>query len=46
MMGLKNAFSSMYERFMAKYTVNKPTYNEDEDSEELFNRIFGENVEE
>lgn len=46
MMGLKNAFSSMYERFMAKYTVNKPTYDEDEDSEELFNRIFGEDVEE
>lgn len=41
MMGLKNAFSPLYERFMSKYTVSKPTYNEDEDSEELFNKIFG-----
>ena len=41
MMGLKNAFSSLYERFMSKYTVTKPQYDEDADSEELFDQIFG-----
>lgn len=41
MMGLKNAFSALYERFMAKYTVTKPEYDEDTDSEALFDQIFG-----
>lgn len=46
MMGLKNAFSSLYERFMSKYTVNKPQYDEDVDSEVLFDQIFGSKVDE
>ena len=41
MMGLKNAFSQTYERFMKKYTVDKPQYDEDSDSEVLFDQIFG-----
>lgn len=41
MMGLKNAFSSLYEKFMSKYTVTKPQYDEDFDSESLFDQIFG-----
>lgn len=41
MMGLKNAFSSLYEKFMSKYTVTKPQYDEDFDSEALFDQIFG-----
>ena len=41
MMGLKNAFSSLYDRFMAKYTVTKPQYDEDADAEILFEQIFG-----
>ena len=41
MMGLKNAFSPLYDRFMKKYTVNKPQYDEDSDSEALFDQIFG-----
>ena len=41
MMGLKNAFSSLYEKFMSKYTVKKPQYDEDFDSEALFDQIFG-----
>ena len=41
MMGLKNAFSTLYDKFMNKYTVTKPQYNEDADSEELFDQIFG-----
>lgn len=46
MMGLKNAFSSLYDRFMSKYTVTKPQYNEDTDSEELFDQIFGAKIDE
>lgn len=41
MMGLKNAFSNMYERFMRKYTVDKPEYNADDDDEALFEAVFG-----
>ena len=46
MMGLKNAFSSLYERYIAKYTVTKPQYEEDTDSEVLFEQIFGSKVDE
>ena len=42
MMGIKNAFSTIYEKFMSKYTVTKPQYDEGADSETLFNKIFGE----
>ena len=43
MMGLKNAFSSLYEKFMSKYTVTKPQqYEEDSDTEALFDQIFGQ----
>lgn len=41
MMGLKNAFSRTYEHFIKKYTVNKPQYNEDSDSEAMFDYLFG-----
>ena len=41
MMGIKNAFSNLYTRFMKKYTVSKPEYNDDENSEALFDAIFG-----
>ena len=41
MLGLKNTFSHLYERFMKKYTVNKPEYDEDEDSETVFEKVFG-----
>jgi len=41
MMNLKNAFSTLYEKYIAKYTVKKPQYDEDTDSEELFDQIFG-----
>ena len=46
MMSLKNAFSSIYNKFMAKYTVQKPQYDEETDSEELFDQIFGSKIEE
>ena len=41
MMGLKNGFSRLYSKYMKKYTVEKPEYENDEDSEALFDAIFG-----
>ena len=45
MMGLRNAASTLYDKFMKKYTVEKPELNE-EDEEALFNQIFGSTAEE
>ena len=44
MVEIKNAFSRLYDRFIAKYTVTKPQYNEDTDNEELFDQIFGAKI--
>ena len=41
MMGLKNGLSNLYNKFMKKYTVKKPEYDNDENSEALFDAIFG-----
>ena len=41
MMGLKNGFSRLYDKYMAKYTVERPEYDDDEDNEVLFDAIFG-----
>ena len=41
MLGLKNTFSHIYEKVMRKYTVNSPQYDADEDSELIFEKIFG-----
>ncbi len=41
MMGLKNGLSNLYTKFMKKYTVTKPEYNDEENSEVLFDAIFG-----
>lgn len=41
MMGLKNGFSNLYNKFMKKYTVEKPEYSDEENSEVLFDAIFG-----
>lgn len=46
MMGLKNGFSALYDKFISKYTVTKPQYDEDTDSEILFEQIFGSKMEE
>lgn len=45
MMGLKNGFSSLYEKFMKRFSVSKPEYEEDADSEALFDQIFGSHLE-
>ena len=44
MMGLKNGLSNLYSKFMKKYTVEKPEYDIDENSEALFDAIFGGDV--
>lgn len=41
MMGLKNGLSHLYERYMSKYTVKKQEYEADDDSDNLFDSIFG-----
>ena len=41
MMGLKNGLSNLYTKFMQKYTVNKPEYKDEENSEVVFDAIFG-----
>lgn len=41
MMGLKNGLSNLYTKFIKKYTVKKPEYNDEENSEVLFDAIFG-----
>lgn len=46
MMGLKNAFSHTYEKYIKKYIVDKPQYDEDTDSETLFDQIFGSGADE
>ena len=41
MMGMKNGHSRLYSQYMKQYTVEKPEYESDEDSEALFDAIFG-----
>lgn len=43
MVGIKNKYARMYEEEMSKYTVVKPEY--EEDTEALFDAIFGEHLE-
>lgn len=44
MLNIKNAFSSIYERFIGKYTVKRPDLTENAETEEIFNKIFGEEM--
>lgn len=44
MMGLKNGLSRLYSKYMKQYTVEKPEYESDEDSEALFDAIFGNSM--
>lgn len=41
MMGLKGGLSHLYDKFISKYTVSKPQYDEDTESEAIFDQIFG-----
>lgn len=40
-LGIKNKLSDMYEKYIQKYTVNKPEYTEENSDEDLFKKIFG-----
>ena len=41
MLGLKNTFTNLYEKVMSKYTVKPPEYDDESDSEIIFDKIFG-----
>ena len=41
MMGLTNGLSRLYEKYMKKYTVERKDFADEEDSEVLFDAIFG-----
>ncbi len=41
MMGIKNGMSNLYTKFMKKYTVEKPEYDDDDNSDALFDAVFG-----
>ena len=41
MLNIKNSFSHLYEKVMKKYTVTPPEYDDESDSEILFEKIFG-----
>lgn len=42
MVGVQNSFSDLYEQEMNKYSVHKPEYSEDDDSNALYDSIFGD----
>lgn len=41
MLKIDNRYSEMYDAEIHKYTVNKPEYEEDSDTEEIFDDLFG-----
>lgn len=46
MMGLKNGYSALYDSYMDKYRAKKKEYAEEENSEALFDQIFGGQINE
>ena len=45
MLGVKNAYSKLYDEYMEQYTVHKPEYEEDTDTETIFDDIFSSALE-
>lgn len=39
--GLKNAYTDECEEYIKQYKVTKPNYNEEEDSESIYQKLFG-----
>lgn len=39
--GIKNFYSKTYDDIMREYTVNRPEYDDDDTSEAIFDKIFG-----
>lgn len=46
MVGIENAYSHLYTDEMKKYTVNLPEYDSENDSEIIFDTMFGSKIEE
>lgn len=44
MLGIKNGFSRIYDGLMNKYTVKYNIDEDDEQSEEIFNKMFGKEI--
>jgi len=45
MLGIKNRFSGMYEEYMRKYKVERKDIADDEDTEDVFEKVFGNSIE-
>lgn len=41
MLGIKNRYSKMYNDFMQQYSAKRPEFTGDEDSEDVFAKVFG-----
>lgn len=41
MLGINNSYSKLYDKFMKEYSVNKPEYDDEDDSDVIFDAIFG-----
>lgn len=41
MLGIKNRYSKMYDDYMRQYAAARPEFSTDEDSEDIFNKIYG-----
>lgn len=46
MLNIKGAFSNLYTKYIKKYTVDKPEYGGDDNSEVIFDTIFGKQMDE
>ena len=46
MLNIKNAFSSIYENFIARFTVKRPELSVNDDTEAIFEEIFGNKMNE
>ena len=46
MLGIKNRYSKMYNDYMRSYTATRPEFKGEEDSEDIFNKVFGGNIDE
>lgn len=40
-LGLDNGYSREYDEYIQQYTVNKPNYQEEGESEDVYNKLFG-----
>ena len=46
MLGIKNKYSKMYDDYMRQYAATRPEFSADEDSEDIFNKIYGGSLDE